>query len=320
MACRRRKPCKNGAEVAARLCWNATVDRSRDAQPAGEDMTASSSEPQSPWGANVLVEFEDGIAWVSLNRPDKRNAMNPPLTQEMLDTIDALETDERCGVLVLTGAGEAFSAGMDLKEYFRANQDKSAIEWARIKRVNANWQWRRLMYYPKPTIAMVNGWCFGGAFTPLVACDLAIAADDAQFGLSEINWGLIPGGNVTRAAGATLNLRNAMYYVMTGRTFDGRKAAEMGLVNEACPRPQLRARTTSLAKELLGKNPTVLRAAKAAVRHVQFMSWEKSDEYLMAKSAQARFLDTQNGRTKGLKQFLDDKTFRPGLGGYKRDG
>jgi len=68
-------------------------------------MTASSSEPQSPWGANVLVEFEDGIAWVSLNRPDKRNAMNPPLTQEMLDTIDALETDERCRVLVFTGAG-----------------------------------------------------------------------------------------------------------------------------------------------------------------------------------------------------------------------
>ena len=121
----------------------------RDAQPAGEDMTASPSERPSPWGANVLVEFEDGIAWVSLNRPDKRNAMNPPLTQEMLDTIDALETDDRCGVLVLTGAGDAFSAGMDLKEYFRANQDKSAIEWARIKRVNANWQWRRLMYYPQ---------------------------------------------------------------------------------------------------------------------------------------------------------------------------
>jgi trans-feruloyl-CoA hydratase/vanillin synthase len=86
-----------------------------------------------------------------------------------------------------------------------------------------------LMNYSKPTIAMVNGWCFGGAFTPLVACDLAIAAEDAQFGLSEINWGIIPGGNVTRAVVATLNLRDAMYYIMTGRTFDGRKAAQMGL-------------------------------------------------------------------------------------------
>src|SRR3979490_1143706 len=118
MACRRHTPCKNGAEVAARLCWNATGDRRRDAQPAGEDMTASSSEPQSPWGANVLVEFEDGIARGSHTRPDKRNAMNPPLTQEMLDTIDARESASGCGVRVLTGAGEAFSAGMDLKEYF----------------------------------------------------------------------------------------------------------------------------------------------------------------------------------------------------------
>src|SRR3981081_1008689 len=113
--------------------------------------TSERSDGSTPWGTNVLVEFEDGIAWVSLNRPDKRNAMNPPLTQEMLDTIDVLETDERCGVLVLTGAGDAFSAGMDLKEYFRANQDKSAIEWARTTRDNANWQWRRALWSHKPT-------------------------------------------------------------------------------------------------------------------------------------------------------------------------
>ena len=73
-----------------------------------------------PWGTNVLVEFEDGIAWVSLNRPDKRNAMNPPLTQEMLDTIDALETDERCGVLVLTGSGETPTIAIDRGRSSRA--------------------------------------------------------------------------------------------------------------------------------------------------------------------------------------------------------
>jgi trans-feruloyl-CoA hydratase/vanillin synthase len=269
---------------------------------------------------NVLVEIADGIAWVTLNRPEKRNAMNPALNEEMIQVLDAIELEDAAGVLVLTGAGEAFSAGMDLKEFFRDVDHLPYARQMRARRSAWQWQWRMLMNYSKPTIAMVNGWCFGGAFMPLVACDLAIAAQDAQFGLSEINWGIIPGGNVTRAVVATLNLRNAMYYVMTGATFDGRKAAEMGLVNEACPRAKLRARTTALAKELLGKNPTVLRAAKAAVRHVQFMSWEMSDEYLMAKSAQARFLDTENGRGKGLKQFLDDKSFRPGLGGYKRNG
>lgn len=116
-----------------------------------------------------------------------------------------------------------------------------------------------------------------------------------------------------------MNQRDAMYYVMTGKTFDGVKAAKMGLVNEAVPLAQLRDHTRDLAKELLGKNPAVLRAAKHAVRATIGMPFELADEYLMAKSHQARFLDTEGGRAKGLKQFLDEKSFRPGLGAYKRD-
>jgi trans-feruloyl-CoA hydratase/vanillin synthase len=272
-----------------------------------------------PWGKNVLVEFEDRIAWVTLNRPEKRNAMSPPLNDEMVKVLEALEVDDRCGLLVLTGAGDSFSAGMDLREYFRALDGLPYEQQLAGRRSAWQWQWRHLMHYSKPTIAMVNGWCFGGAFTPLVACDLAIAADEATFGVSEINWGIIPGGNVTRALAATLNLRQAMYYVMTGETFDGKQAAQMGIVNESVPRTKLRERTRELAKVLLGKNPTVLRAAKQAVRHVQGMAWELSDEYLMAKSAQARLLDPEQGRSKGLTQFLDEKSFRPGLGPYRRD-
>jgi trans-feruloyl-CoA hydratase/vanillin synthase len=272
-----------------------------------------------PWGKNVLVEFEDKIAWVTLNRPEKRNAMSPPLNDEMVKVLEALEVDDRCGLLVLTGAGDSFSAGMDLREYFRALDGLPYEQQLAGRRSAWHWQWRHLMHYSKPTIAMVNGWCFGGAFTPLVACDLAIAADEATFGVSEINWGIIPGGNVTRALAATLNLRQAMYYVMTGETFDGKQAAQMGIVNESVPRAKLRERTRELAKVLLGKNPTVLRAAKQAVRHVQGMAWELSDEYLMAKSAQARLLDPEQGRSKGLTQFLDEKSFRPGLGPYRRE-
>jgi feruloyl-CoA hydratase/lyase len=273
----------------------------------------------APSDRNVHVEFDDGIAWVTMNRPDKRNAMNPPLNDEMLDVLDALEVDDACGVVVLTGAGDAFSAGMDLKEYFRDLDKLPYTQQVHKRRSAWQWQWRQLMAYPKPTIAMVNGWCFGGAFTPLVACDLAIAAEDATFGLSEINWGIIPGGNVTRSVVAAMNLRDAMYYVMTGETFDGRKAAAMGLVNEAVPKERLRTRTRELAKVLLGKNPTVLHAAKAAVRAVQGMSWELSDEYLMAKSHQARYLDPEQGRTQGLTQFLDEKSFKPGLAPMRRD-
>ncbi len=267
----------------------------------------------------VTVELDDGIAWIALNRPEKRNAMSPDLNDEMVRVLDTLEIDQRVKVLVLTGTGGSFSAGMDLREYFRALDHLPYDEQMQRRRSAWNWQWRMLMSYSKPTIAMVNGWCFGGAFTPLVACDLAIAADDAQFGLSEINWGIIPGGNVTRAVVQTMRHRDAMYYVMTGNTFDGRKAAEMGLVNEAVPQDKLRERTRALALELREKNPAVLRAAKQAVRFVQGMSWEQSDEYLMAKNYASRYLDTEAGRSQGLKQFLDDKSFKPGLGAYKRD-
>ena len=245
--------------------------------------------------------------------------MSPELNQEMFDTIDALEVDDRCGVLVLTGAGEAFSAGMDLKEYFRANQGKPSLEWARIRRVNANWQWRRLMYYPKPTIAMVNGWCFGGAFTPLVSCDLSIAAEEATFGLSEINWGIIPGGVVTRAVAAKMNQADALYYIMTGETFSGTDAARIGLVNRAVPLAELRDRTRQLAETLLSKNPTVLRHAKLAYRHARGMDWEAAEDYLAAKSAEAGATDPERGRSKGLSQFLDEKSYRPGLGAYRRE-
>jgi trans-feruloyl-CoA hydratase/vanillin synthase len=237
----------------------------------------------------------------------------------MLSVIDDLEVDDRCGCVVLTGTGDSFSAGMDLKEYFRETDNLTPEQRARIFRVNAQWQWRRLRYYAKPTIAMVNGWCFGGAFTPVTSCDLAIADEDAKFGLSEINWGIIPAGIVTKAVSGMINHRDALYYIMTGETFDGRRAASMGLVNEAVPKARLRERTTELAKVLLEKNPTVLKAAKHAYRRVLDMSWDDAEDYLFAKIDQSVFLDPTKGRTKGMKQFLDDKTYKPGLGAYKRD-
>jgi len=271
-----------------------------------------------PWGKTVVVQFEDGIAWVTMNRPEKKNAVNVEMAQEMAQVIDALEVDERCGVLVLTGAGDSFSAGMDLKGYFGATDGLSDIERMRVYRVNGTWQWRRLLYYPKPTIAMVNGWCFGGAFTPVIACDLAIAAEEATFGLSEINWGIIPAGVVSKAVSVVMNQRAALYYVMTGENFSGAKAAGMGLVTEAVSRARLRERTREVAKTLLEKNPTALRTAKVAFKLSSEMTWEQAADYLTAKSDQMILLDPERGREQGMKQFLDDKTYRPGLGAYRR--
>ncbi|TWG07798.1 p-hydroxycinnamoyl CoA hydratase/lyase [Saccharopolyspora dendranthemae] len=272
------------------------------------------------WGDTVLVEFDEGIAWVTLNRPEKRNAMNPALNDEMVRTLDALEADPRCRVLVLTGAGEAWSAGMDLKEYFRDvdESDDPSLQ-IRVRRASAEWQWKRLAHWSKPTIAMVNGWCFGGAFTPLVACDLAITDEDARYGLSEINWGIPPGGVVTRALAATVSQRDALYYIMTGETFDGRRAAEMRLVNEAVPADRLRGRTRELALKLASMNSVVLRAAKTGYKVARDMPWEQAEDYLYAKLDQSQFLDAAGGREKGMAQFLDEKSYRPGLSAYTDD-
>jgi trans-feruloyl-CoA hydratase/vanillin synthase len=220
---------------------------------------------------------------------------------------------------VLTGAGDAFSAGMDLKEYFREVDAAPEHVQRKVRRDAAFWQWRLLRSYAKPTIAMVNGWCFGGAFTPLVACDLAIAADEATFGLSEINWGIPPGSVVSRAMAETVGTRAALLYIMTGRTFDGRTAAEMGLVNSSVPRERLRDEVAALARELLDKNPVVLRAAKLGFKHARLMSWDEAEDYLYAKLEQSQFLDAERGREAGLSQFLDEHSIRPGLQTYKRE-
>src|SRR3954451_2617466 len=267
----------------------------------------------------VRVDVEDGIAWVELHRPDKRNAMNPTLNAEMVDVLQHLDADDAVGVLVLTGAGDSFSAGMDLKEYFREVDAQAEHVQRRVRRDANYWQWRLLRTYAKPTIAMVNGWWFGGAFTPLRACDLAVAADEATFGLSEINWGIPPGSLVSRGLAETIGVRDALLHIMTGRTFDGREAARMLLVNRSVPLAELRSEVEALARELLEKNPVVLRAAKLGFKHAQTMSWDAAEDYLYAKLEQSQFLDRERGREQGLSQFLDEKSIRPGLQTYRRE-
>ena len=146
--------------------------------------------------------------------------MSPALNARMLEVLDELEFREDFGVLVLTGEGTSWSAGMDLKEYFRETEARGLAATRRAQADAYGW-WRRLRWFQKPTIAMVNGWCFGGGFGPLFACDLAIAANEAKFGLSEINWGILPGGGATKVVGDLLSMRDAMYLTLTGEMIDG---------------------------------------------------------------------------------------------------
>jgi feruloyl-CoA hydratase/lyase len=262
----------------------------------------------------VTYTVENRIAWLYFNRPEKRNAMSPPLNRAMLKALEELEWREDVGVLVLTGAGESWSAGMDLKEYFRETEAQG-LKGTRKAQSEAYAWWKKLRWYQKPTIAMVNGWCFGGGYGPLFACDLAFAAEEAKFGLSEINWGILPGGGATKVATELMSMRDAMYHTLTGEPIDGRKAAEWKLVNEAVPLAKLKERVVQVAEVLLKKNPVTIKAAKDAVRRVQEMTYENAEDYLIRAQEAANFFDNE-GRKEGIRQFIDEKSYKPGLGTY----
>ena len=265
----------------------------------------------------IKVETADRITTVTFNRPEKRNAMNPQLITEMLDALTRLAQDRDTEVLVLTGAGESFSAGMDLQQYFRDTDDDLVLQ-ERVRWEMREWAYTKLRFFPRVTVAAVNGWCFGGAFMPLISCDLAIAADEAQFGLSDVNWGILPGGTVTRDIALALGYRDAMHYALTGDTFDGRQAAQMGLVNSSVPLEELPSALSELTQKLLKHNPETLRSTKETFRHAAGMDYEMATDYMAAKSAQLLLRDTENGRAKGLHQFLDTKEIKPGLEPYHR--
>jgi feruloyl-CoA hydratase/lyase len=267
--------------------------------------------------SSIKIEREDGVTFIVLNRPEKRNAMSPELHREMCEALEELETEEETQVVVLTGAGEAFSAGQDIKLYFRSTEDNPKAR-ARARHDSHHWRWEKLSKYTKPTIAMVNGYCFGGAFTPLCACDFAIAADEATFGLSEVNWAILPGGIVSWNVAQVLSFRDAMYYACTGENFDGKQAAAMKLVNFSVPRAELRNATLKFARMLMKKNPAALRYTKECIRAVRNMDVQQAADYLNAKSDALRFRDPEKGRAEATRQFLDEKSFKPGLGEYRR--
>ena len=265
----------------------------------------------------VAAQVKDGIAWVKFNRPEKRNCMSPALNRQMLHVLSELEYREDVGVLVLTGEGSAWSAGMDLKEYFR-DTEAQGLKGVRHSQREAYAWWERLRWFQKVTIAMVNGWCFGGAYGPLFACDLAFCSEEAQFGLSEINWGILPGGGATKVAAELMPLRKAMYHALLGETLTGRQAEAAGLVNEAVPARDLEARVTEVAHKLLKKNWETLKAAKDAMRRVREMTYDNAEDYLIRSQEALNWHDKSDGRHRGMNQFLDDKSYKPGLGEYDK--
>jgi trans-feruloyl-CoA hydratase/vanillin synthase len=278
-------------------------------------MNATNGATPLPGYSTILVERADGVTTISFNRPEKRNAMNPTLHDEMLDVLDLLERDPETAVVVITGSGSAFSAGMDLKEYFRDLESDQSMR-DRYRRIATEWSSTRLRMYPKPTIAMVNGYCFGGAFTIVASCDIAVAADEAVFGLSEVNVGYMPGGMVAASIASLMPYRDAVYYAMTGEQFDGRRAAEIRFVTRSVPAERLRREVETIADRLKELDPAAIRASKESVKQVIGMSTEQAAAFLAAKHNDLNWRHQQAGHAgEGVDRFVA-KQYKPGVSSY----
>jgi len=272
-------------------------------------------ENAMPGYETLLIEKNDGITTIRLNRPDKKNAMNPTLHREMYDALRDLEWDNDTQVLVITGSGNAFCAGQDLKEYFYANKD-SERDREEIQRISHAWRHQILNFYPKPTIASINGYCFGGAFTIVASCDIAIAAHEATFGLSEINFGSIPAGLVAKAISPEMQYRQMLYYSMAGEQFDGKRSVEIGFTTLSVPRAELEAKTLQVATTLKGKDRHALRATKDAFKGVdiQSMSYEDARYWLKARLSQMTYEQKNaNWMDHGISKFIEG-AYQPGKG------
>lgn len=251
----------------------------------------------------LLVEKDGrGVVRLTLNRPDIRNAFDGVLINDLTATLNRLAEDAGIRALVLTGAGEAFSAGAEMGWMRDSGRQDSHENFQDALRLAELMQ--RLDAMPMPTIARVNGAAMGGGVGLTACCDMAVAAEDAVFALSEVKLGIIPGAispYVLRAIGP----RNARRYFLTGERFDAATACRVGLVHEVVPAGRLDTAVDGLLTELLTAGPKAVRAAKDLVSHV---AHKEIDDLLIRDTAQRIARQRAGEEAKeGLGAFLEKR-------------
>src|SRR5215217_3996421 len=222
----------------------------------------------------ILVEREGRVAILTINRPDKLNALNQQVRDEMLEILAGIEHDDGVGAVVITGAGEkSFIAGADIGEFAGRTpfDQRHAMRSPRIFDIMSS--------FPKPVIAMINGFCLGGGCELALSCDIRIASEKARFGQPEIKLGLIPGGGGTQRLPRLVGTGNALRLILTGDMIDAAEAKSMGLVEMVLPHEELRAKTLELAQKIAAMSPLTVKVAKEAIRASEKMSIEEGINY-----------------------------------------
>jgi len=208
----------------------------------------------------IIYQKEDGIIWVRLNRPEVLNAISPALLSEMKDALEKAGKDDEAGVVVLTGEGRAFSAGVDLKSL-----GDRKLEGGRVGPVlddPARVVIDTIQTMPKVVIAMVNGYCFTGALEVVLACDLIVAAEEAKLGDTHTRWGIRPSWGMSQRLPFMVGTLKAKELSFTADMITAREAERIGLVNVAVPGEKLEAAVKELAQKILGNSREAIAAYK----------------------------------------------------------
>jgi len=247
----------------------------------------------------ILVERRDRVAIITINRPEKRNALNIQTRAEGAAVLDELRADDSVRVVVLTGAGDkAFIAGADIAEF----AERSALQQREVMLDRS--LFNAIDGFPKPIIAMVNGFCLGGGCEVALACDLRVASDKASFGQPEINLGIIPGGGGTQRLTRLVGEGKAMEMILTGEIINADTALGIGLVNHVVPSDQLETKTMEIANRMAEKSPIALRLAKESVR---LASRSNLDEGLRREVDLFALCFSSEDKNEGVNAFLEKR-------------
>jgi len=247
----------------------------------------------------LLLERRGRVAVITINRPQKLNALNIQTRAEGAAALDELREDESVRVVVITGAGEkAFVAGADIGEF----EGRTAVSQRDV--MTARSLFTAVDTFPKPVIAMINGFCLGGGCELALSCDIRVAGDTARFGQPEINLGIIPGGGGTQRLTRLVGEGKAMELILTGDMIDAQTAYNLGLVNLVVPAADLEAKTLEMANRIAEKSPVALRMAKEAVKTAARSSL---DEGLRREIDLFALTFSSEDKDEGVRAFLEKR-------------
>jgi enoyl-CoA hydratase len=247
----------------------------------------------------VLLEQRGRVALVTMNRPEKRNALDGQMRCAFLGVMDRIRRDATTRAVVVTGAGDkAFIAGADINEF----EGRTPVDQYRVMKLPTVFD--AIEQCPKPVIAAVNGFCLGGGMELALACDIRLASTTAKFGQPEVNLGIIPGGGGTQRLPRIVGLGRALRLILTGDMITADDALRMGLVEEVTPPERLFDRAVALAELIASKSPVAVAAAKEATRAAMSLPL---DEGLRVETALFQLCFSSEDKAEGVRAFLEKR-------------